>query len=145
MLLSFTLPYSLYRVWITHPWHRSSQPVTVSLAKNSQLKSGWENAVKVREGKRQMAEDTGKAMALIGWPAMRPPLVMDATITTRTATSKDDDGAWLGLYPCRDAIAAGLGINDSDIVTGRITWAKGEPESMLIELREANEGQGVLR
>ncbi len=133
-----TLPYAPYRITIEDPWGRSKvELVTVSLAKNNQLRMGGRNQALVREAKRQMREDTGNLMARIGWPEMRAPLVMDATIVTRTKVRKDDDGGWTALYPARDAIAEALGCNDADIITGKISWKSGLPEETIIEMRGA--------
>lgn len=130
------LSYSPYRVWIENPWDRKGSLTSIDLSKNSQLRTGKKHQALVREGKRQMAADVDLLMLRASWPKMHLPLTMDATIRRRTKAHADDDGAWVGLYAARDAIAAGLSINDADIVTGKITWATGEPEETLIEIHE---------
>ena len=84
-----------------------------------------------------MANWVRVVMINAAWPAMACPLRLDATITRRTRARADDDGAWVGLYAARDAIALALGIDDSDIVTGAITWATAPDESTTITVGEA--------
>ena len=128
---SITLPYSLYRV----PVGKDGRD-TMDLSKNSQLRALGKRGYMIREAKRQMAQDTAWLMVPTAYPQMRTPLVMDAEITTRTGVVHDDDGACVGLYPARDAVAAHLGINDSEIRTGLVTFVKGEPEQMVLMFRE---------
>lgn len=135
--VEITLSYSPYRVWITDPWDLKAPPLAVSLSKNNQLRMGARNQALVRAAKRQMADDSRNLMTQTSWPEMRLPLVMDAEITTRTRATKDDDGVWTALYRVRDAMAESLGIDDTDIRTGTVTWVKGTPEATRITLRGA--------
>lgn len=138
---SISLPYSPYRVECADPLTNARRPlphVVVSLAKNSQLRTGNRHQAIVREAKRQMKEDVGWEMKLASWPEMRAPFVLDALVLTRTGAAKDDDGAWTALYPARDAMAAALGINDSEIVTGVVTFQKcraDETEKTVLTLK----------
>ena len=132
--LEIVLPYSYFRVWCVGTWEHHA--VVVNLSKNSQLRTGDHHQALIRVAKRQMAADVTALMAAQSWPAMACPLRLDARITRRTRARADDDGAWVGLYAARDAIALALGIDDSDIVTGAITWATGEPEATEIRVSE---------
>ena len=106
----------------------------IDLSKNSQLRFGRNHQRIVRQGKRQMADDSTILMRISGWPEMKIPLIMDAVITTRTKQRKDDDGAIVGLYPARDAIAEALGIDDSDIRSGTIRFETGTPEETEVHI-----------
>jgi hypothetical protein len=132
MSFKITLPYSPYRVPV------DSRGTTISLGKNSQLRFGKNHQRIVRQGKRQMIDDTLMLVRATllenGLPEMRLPLFLDAVITTRTKQRKDDDGAIVALYPARDAIAEALGIDDSDIRSGTIRFETGTPEETEVHI-----------
>jgi len=131
-MLTISLPYSIYRVPI------DSKGSVVNLSKNSQGRYGAGHQRLIRKARRQMAEDTSLLMRGTGWPTMTTPLVMDATIKTRTRSKKDDDGAIMGLVSARDSIAVALGINDSEISSGKIEFQVGIPEETEIRVYQNN-------
>ena len=132
MSFKITLPYSPYRVPV------DGSGATIDLSKNSQLRFGRNHQRIVRQGKRQMADDSTILLRISGWPEMKIPLIMDAVITTRTKQRKDDDGAIVGLYAARDAIAEALGIDDSDIRSGTIRFETGTPEETEVHVYQSS-------
>ena len=129
---SITLPFTPYRVTIG-----TGGRERVDITKQGLLKLGDGRQWMVREGKREMKDVTAKLMKAAYWPEMARPLTMDAEVRTATAAPKDDDNLWVGLYSARDEIAKALGINDVEIVTGKVTWCKGTPERTIITLTGA--------
>ena len=132
--LSIELPYSPYRVQTTYWWNRVRIDAVVDLRKNSQLRTGKEHQQALRAAKRQMARDVDGLMLAEYWPEMRTPLVLSATVYTVTQRRRDDDGAVIGIYPARDAMAAHLGIDDHDIQMGPVMFEQGEPERTVLRL-----------
>lgn len=139
-MIQIQLPYSIYRVPFTQG--HEEQVRYVDLSKNSQLRRQRVHQVFVGLGKRQMKADVTKLLVIEGQVVTGDEgyLILDAVIRTRTATPKDDDGAVVGLYPARDAMAEYLEVNDRWFKTGSITFEKGLPERTVLTLRSAGEG-----